>query len=179
MKKPGPESQAFNIGINMTNRIYARWDFIRKPALYALLLVMLAGRVTTAGAAEWDAVKSLIGSRDAILVSDPAGQILVRKNENRKLIPASILKIFTSLAALHYLGPEYRYRTEFYLDDAGNLKIKGYGDPLLISEIVNNICRQLVPLVGSSPRVNDLIVDDSFFSHTVHHSGHQLFIAAL
>ena len=135
--------------------------------MYALLLVMLpllAGQFTAAGAAEWDAVKSLIGSRDAILVSDPAGQILVRKNENRKLIPASILKIFTSLAALHYLGPEFRYRTEFYLDDAGNLKIKGYGDPLLISEIVNVVSRQLVPLVGSSMTVNNLILDDSYFS---------------
>ncbi len=129
-----------------------------------VILPLLAGDITTAGAAEWDAIKSLIGRRDAIMVADPAGRILVQKNETRKLIPASILKIFTSLAALHYLGPEYRFRTEFYLDNAANLKIKGYGDPLLISEIVNLVSQLLAPLVGSSIMVNDLILDDSYFS---------------
>lgn len=151
----------------MSTRSYVGWGFIQKPAVITLLVMMLpflTGWFTSAGAAEWDAVKSLIGSRDAIMVSDPAGQILVRKNETHKLIPASILKIFTSLAALHYLGPQYRYRTEFYLDDAGNLKIKGYGDPLLISEIVNVVSQRLAPLVGSSTRVNNLILDDSYFS---------------
>jgi D-alanyl-D-alanine carboxypeptidase/D-alanyl-D-alanine-endopeptidase (penicillin-binding protein 4) len=151
----------------MSKRSYAGCDFIHKPAVFALLLVilpLLAGGITTAGAAEWDAIKSLIGSRDAIMVSDPSGQILIQKNETRKLVPASILKIFTSLAALHYLGPKYRYRTEFYLDDAANLKIKGYGDPLLISEIVNVVSQRLAPLVGSSITVNNLILDDSHFS---------------
>jgi serine-type D-Ala-D-Ala carboxypeptidase/endopeptidase (penicillin-binding protein 4) len=151
----------------MSNRSYARYDLIHKPAVFALLLLilpLLAGDVTPAGAAEWEAIKSLVGSRDAIMVSDPAGQILIQKNETRKLIPASILKIFTSLAALHYLGPEYRYRTEFYLDDAANLKIKGYGDPLLISEIINLVSQLLVPLLGSSTTINNLVLDDSHFS---------------
>ncbi|UCD77855.1 MAG: D-alanyl-D-alanine carboxypeptidase [Desulfobacterales bacterium] len=135
--------------------------------MFALLLVMpllLAGSITTAAAAEWDEIKSLIGSRDAILLSDPAGRILIQKNGGHKLIPASILKIFTSLVVLHYLGPEFRFQTEFYLDDASNLKIKGYGDPLLISEFVDVVSRLLAALVGGSNVVNNLILDDSHFS---------------
>ncbi len=133
-------------------------------SLLLLITPLFAGSIATAGAADWDEIKSLIGSRDAIMVSDPAGRILIQKNGTRKLIPASILKIFTSLVALHYLGPEYRYRTEFYLDDASNLKIKGYGDPLLISETVNAVSRLLAALVGGSKFVSNLILDDSHFS---------------
>ena len=80
-----------------------------------------------------------IGTQDAILVSDPQGQILFSKHAEKKLIPASTLKIFTSLVALHFLGSDYRFPTEFYLDVHSNLNIKGYGDPLLISEVVAKI----------------------------------------
>jgi len=133
-------------------------------ALLAVMLPLFAGPIPSARGADWNAVKSLIGRQDAVIVSDPGGRILVQKNAARKLIPASTLKIFTSLAALHYLGPEYRYRTEFYLDDAANLKIKGYGDPLLISEIVDEVSQLLAALIGHSNTVNDLILDDSYFS---------------
>jgi len=66
--------------------------------------------------------------------------------------------------AFHYLGPEYRYKTEFFIDNSSNLKIKGYGDPRLTSEIVLEISRLLAALIGQSTDINDLIVDDSFFS---------------
>ena len=151
----------------MTSKRYPGLDSICKTALLVILatLSLVAGGVATAGSAQWQgSIKSMIGSRDAIMVSDPSGHILLRKNENHKLIPASILKIFTSLTALHYLGAEYRYTTEFYLDDANNLKIKGYGDPLLISETVDVVSKLLAAVVGSSETVNDIILDDSYFS---------------
>ena len=98
------------------------------------------------------------------MVADPAGQIVIAKNQHLKRVPASILKIFTSLGALHYLGSNYRYATEFYMDPDSNLLIKGYGDPLLISEIVNSVSRLLAALIGSATVINDIIVDDSYFS---------------
>jgi D-alanyl-D-alanine carboxypeptidase/D-alanyl-D-alanine-endopeptidase (penicillin-binding protein 4) len=73
------------------------------------------------------------------------------------------LKIFTSLVAIHYLGLDYRYRTEFFIDNDSNLKIKGFGDPLLISEVVNDISQLLAALLGQSAIINDLVVDDSYF----------------
>ncbi len=92
---------------------------------------------------EFEKLKSLIGHNDSLLVADPEGRTIVSKNKNKKLVPASILKLFTSLSAFHYLGPDFRYATEFYLDSHSNLKIKGFGDPLLISEIVNDISAHL------------------------------------
>ena len=106
-------------------------------------------------------VADLIGKRDAILVTDPDGQVLISKNEKNPLIPASTLKVFTSLVALNYLGADYRFVTEFYLDSAHNLTIKGYGDPLLISEIVADIAHSLSSRLN---RINDIILDDSYFS---------------
>jgi D-alanyl-D-alanine carboxypeptidase/D-alanyl-D-alanine-endopeptidase (penicillin-binding protein 4) len=132
------------------------------------LLAFLIGHFVMAtagfGASGPEAVTSLIGTQDSILVVDPQGSIIIARNDGKKLIPASILKIFTSLVAFHYLGPDYRYKTEFFIDNNSNLKIKGYGDPRLTSEIVLEISRLLAALIGQSTVINDLIVDDSYFS---------------
>ena len=79
-------------------------------------------------------------------MADSGGHIVLAKNAAEKRMPASILKIFTSLVALHYLGDDYRFPTEFYLDKQSNLKIKGYGDPLLISEVISKISQVLAVL---------------------------------
>jgi D-alanyl-D-alanine carboxypeptidase/D-alanyl-D-alanine-endopeptidase (penicillin-binding protein 4) len=119
---------------------------------------------TSSGAGGIESLKSMIGPRDSLLVADPDGTILISKNAGKKLMPASILKIFTSLGALHYLGPDFHFQTEFYMDEDSNLKIKGFGDPLLISEIVDGISRLLAALIGNSVTIKDLIVDDSYFN---------------
>lgn len=107
------------------------------------------------------AVKQMIGRQDAILVTDPAGRVLVSKNDNRLLVPASTLKVFTALVALDTLGPDYRFTTEFYRDDNDNLTIKGYGDPGLVSEVLADIARHLA---RDLPHVNDVILDASYFA---------------
>ncbi len=111
-----------------------------------------------------DALDRFIDKNDAILVSDPQGQILLARNADKKRIPASILKIFTALVALHYLGDDYRFPTEFYLDEQSNLKIKGYGDPLLVSEVIIKISQVLSALLKNVQPMNDLVIDDSYFS---------------
>jgi len=112
---------------------------------------------------ELNDLASLIDKNDSILVSDARGYIVLAKNADEKRIPASILKLYTSLVALHYLGDDYRFPTEFYLDEHTNLKIKGYGDPLLISEVVAKISQVLAVLLAHSQPLNNLVVDDSFF----------------
>jgi D-alanyl-D-alanine carboxypeptidase/D-alanyl-D-alanine-endopeptidase (penicillin-binding protein 4) len=105
-----------------------------------------------------------IGDRDAILVADPQGRIVFSKNADIQLVPASTLKIFTALVALHYLGPDYRFVTEFYQDHNSNLKVKGYGDPLLISEALAEIARDLTSIPDIEfNHINDLVLDDSYF----------------
>ncbi len=105
-----------------------------------------------------------IGDRDAILVADPQGRIVFSKNADLQLVPASTLKIFTALVALHYLGPDYRFVTEFYQDHHSNLKVKGYGDPLLISEALAGIALDLTSIPGIEfNHINDIVLDDSYF----------------
>ena len=130
----------------------------RLPAL--LLCIFLVGATDLNAVSSRD-VQHLIGRKDAVLVASSRGRVLLEKNAGAKLIPASTLKIFTSLVALHYLGPEYRFTTEFYLDRDDNLKIKGYGDPLLLSETLRETAAALSLKIGS---FNDLILDDSFFN---------------
>lgn len=64
------------------------------------------------------------------------GEVVFSRNADMNLMPASNLKIVTAAAALHTLGPNYRYRTGLYFrGDAegsilrGDLVLRGSGDP--------------------------------------------------
>ncbi|MBN1381692.1 MAG: D-alanyl-D-alanine carboxypeptidase [Deltaproteobacteria bacterium] len=105
-------------------------------------------------------LKSMVGNEDAVLLADASGKPIFAVHENQLLIPASTLKLLTSLAALHYLGEDYHFKTEFYLDDQQNLKIKGYGDPLLISEVLDKIAADLTTHIS---RFHDLVLDTTYF----------------
>ncbi len=107
---------------------------------------------------------SRIDPSDAILISGPDGRILCKKNETEKYIPASTLKMLTALTAIHHFGFSYRFKTGFYTDADQNIIIKGYGDPLLISEIWKEISEILAKKIQE---FNNLILDDSYFSQQI------------
>ena len=147
---------------NMTNGIKTRLGI--KLCLWVFLVVLSRpGLAAEFRAADLNEISSLIGDNDSVLFSDPRGEILFAKNERKLLIPASILKIFTSLVSLHYLGKDYRFSTEFYIDSDSNLKVKGYGDPLLVSEVVKEISQTLAQRLQNFKAVHDLVMDDSYF----------------
>lgn len=106
----------------------------------------------------------LIGKKDALAVTAPNGNVLVAINAHRELVPASILKIVTALAALHHLGQDYRYPTDFYIDPLKNLTIKGYGDPVLVSEQLKMIAQHLA---GITNQIETIVLDDHFFTHPI------------
>ncbi len=118
--------------------------------------------------ASFSQLTPLLGNSDAVVIENQQGKILFSINAEKKLIPASTLKILTSLAALHFLGEDYRFVTEFYMDQESNLRIKGYGDPLLISETVSTIASTLRPYIENHQiwkgRLNNLLLDDSYFN---------------
>jgi D-alanyl-D-alanine carboxypeptidase/D-alanyl-D-alanine-endopeptidase (penicillin-binding protein 4) len=91
----------------------------------------------------------------------PDGEIIYDRNADHRRIPASLVKLFTSAAALRTLGPEYRFRTEFSTDSSGNLYIRGTGDPALFPGDVHHICEILRALGVKG--VRDVIVDDAYF----------------
>lgn len=78
----------------------------------------------------------------SICVKDgKTGQTLASLNPKLSLSPASVTKIFTTAAALHYLGDKYTFKTQLQHDGKvengvlkGNLWIKGGGDPTLGSQ---------------------------------------------
>jgi D-alanyl-D-alanine carboxypeptidase/D-alanyl-D-alanine-endopeptidase (penicillin-binding protein 4) len=80
---------------------------------------------------------------DAIYVIDENDHEILGKHADLLCVPASILKIITSLAAFHYLGLDYRYKTEFYRGQDKNLIVKGYGDPVLVSEELETIAYKI------------------------------------
>ena len=118
----------------------------------------------TCDASGLKALDALIGARDAVLLADLDGQVLYEKNAHLNLIPASTIKILTALTAIHYLTPNYRFATEFYVDPQQNLFVKGYGDPLFISEVIEAAA---AALSQRAERFNDLMLDDRYFDKPV------------
>ena len=88
--------------------------------------------------------------------------------------PASVMKLVTTFAALDLLGPEYRWRTDVYLDGPlvdgtlkGNLVIKGRGDPKITIEQWQALMREL-RAKGLQRIEGDLVLDRSAFRLPVH-----------
>lgn len=143
---------------------------IRFPAL-ALGLVFLFSPVsadTKSFQTELDfKLKSLV-RHGSVLIADKK-DILYRypAEANPMLVPASVLKIATALAALHYLGPEFRYRTDFYLAENHILGIRGHGDPFLVSEEWQIIAQKLGQLSGLPKQLGGVFFDTSVFSSNI------------
>jgi len=86
------------------------------------------------------------------------------------LIPASVMKVLTTSAALRTLGPAYRFETRILHDgeiDAagvlrGNLYIDGSGDPTLVVEKLWKMIRDL-EVAGVKKIHGNVIFDDSRF----------------
>jgi D-alanyl-D-alanine carboxypeptidase/D-alanyl-D-alanine-endopeptidase (penicillin-binding protein 4) len=92
---------------------------------------------------------------------DENGKELFAYRENDKFIPASVIKVATIFAALENLGADYRFTTDFYLTPDGGLGVKGYGDPYLISEVLNDIAQRLAK---QNKSFNGMVLDDSYFA---------------
>jgi D-alanyl-D-alanine carboxypeptidase/D-alanyl-D-alanine-endopeptidase (penicillin-binding protein 4) len=65
-------------------------------------------------------------------------------------VPASTIKLVTSIAALDLLGPDYQWRTEVLITGEviagtleGDLYVKGYGDPFISTEAYAGLIRSV------------------------------------
>ncbi len=102
-----------------------------------------------------------LSDSDTITVAQPNGKPILERNYYSKHVPASTLKIFTALLAIQYLGQDYRFNTDFFLSSKGDLIVKGYGDPLFISEVIDQVASTLAQRID---HVKDIILDNSYFS---------------
>ena len=99
-----------------------------------------------------------------------AAQPLLAFNENVPRNPASVMKLLTTFVALEELGPTYQWRTEVFADGQlkdgvldGDLLLKGYGDPYLLTERLWLLQRELRS--NGVQHINgDLVIDNSWFA---------------
>ena len=110
----------------------------------------------------------LIKTQDALIIQDSDGKIISKNNEQKGYVPASTLKILTALAAIEHFGLTYRFITKFYLDSNQNLKMKGFGDPLLVSEALQDMASSLSSEIN---HFNNLVLDDTYFASPIHIPG--------
>jgi len=99
----------------------------------------------------------------AVVVADQE-KIIYRCGGEELLVPASTLKLATALAAMHYLGSDYRWKTLFYINHNHDLTIRGTGDPFLISEEWELIVQELKDTEALPGTINDLCLDPGAFS---------------
>ena len=103
-----------------------------------------------------------IGERAGLLVLDPKGKVVFSKNADLPLVPASTLKLVTAMAALDILGPDFRFKTEVYHTSENDLVLKGYADPLLISEALMDMADKTSRSLAPQKTFRRLVVDDTF-----------------
>ncbi len=140
---------------------------IRFFFLFLLVFEVLAGY--SCGSEYSSNLNHLIDNQTSVIIADECGRIVYGKNVLQKMIPASILKILTSLSAFYYLGSSYRFKTDFYFNKKTcDLTIYGYGDPLFISEVIDDAAKEISLKVN---KINNIIVDDSYFNYPIVISG--------
>ncbi len=122
------------------------------------------------------------------VLSIETGEFFYRKNETKNFIPASTQKIFTTSAAINYLGKDFRFITRWYLDGnllpsgefVGNIIIRGGGDPSMNQyfypdplEILTEVAMKLDSL-GIKVLRGNIIADDSYFDDAAYGQGWQI-----
>ncbi|WP_457665906.1 D-alanyl-D-alanine carboxypeptidase/D-alanyl-D-alanine-endopeptidase [Thiolapillus sp.] len=100
--------------------------------------------------------------RASLLLLEKDGTALVSHNPETPRIPASTLKILTAWLAIRHWGLDYRFKTDFYLDEEEILWVKGYGDPMLVSEEIDRMAAALAAM--GLKRLRGIRLDGSYFS---------------
>ena len=96
------------------------------------------------------------------------GRVLMEKNPDMPLAPASTMKVMTTSAALATLKPDFTFATQVLADgvrgssSVKNIFLKGFGDPYLVSEQLFVLTRNLRDRGLEEIRGN-IVVDDSYF----------------
>ncbi len=136
---------------------------------------------------ELDAILAATGNRQGrwgvLAISLDRHDTILSLNPRETMVPASNMKLLTTAAAFHYLGPDFRYRT-FLLEDGvrsggtldGDLVLFGTGDPTLSDRFFGSetapmdTLAEKVVRAGISEIRGNLVVDGSFFGGQDLHS---------
>lgn len=127
-----------------------------------------AGAANLAVAALEDGVSVKRATTGAHVVDVQTGEVVFSQGD-APMIPASTAKLLTAAAALHDLGPDWRFTTSLKTDGAvggdgtldGDLYVVGGGDPTLVVEKLWKMVYDL-KLRGVTRVGGDVIFDDSY-----------------
>ena len=120
--------------------------------------------------------RARIPAESVAIVVEPVltGQVLVSHEAKTPMNPASVMKLFTSYAALELLGPAFTFRTDVLLGGeiangvlAGDLYLRGGGDPKLTTERLWQLAHALRSR-GLREIRGDIVVDRSYFAPLTH-----------
>lgn len=113
----------------------------------------------------------------ATVLDAASGSRLYDRAGSRALMPASNTKIVTAAAAMHTLGPSYRFKTDVIRRGRvvrgtlhGRLYLKGYGDPTARESDYRALARR-VRAAGITTVSGRLAVDTSFFDAQRYNAG--------
>ncbi len=126
--------------------------------LFVLMGLLAAGPAHADLSSE---IQALAGADGVVYVLGEDDEVLVDLGGDRAFIPASTLKVFTSLLAAEHLGMDSRFETSFFLD-GDMLVVRGGGDPFLVSEELDLVVAALKPLLEGKALAG-VGIDDSFF----------------
>ncbi len=128
------------------------------------LLALVCALVMLPGIAQASAKKTVkkLAPSGLVLVLDDKGKELIARNANKPFVPASVAKVVTAWLAMEVLGPDYRFRTRFYVDDDRVLYVRGGGDPFLISEELAVLAPKLLAATGKEP-FKRMVLDASYY----------------
>ena len=94
---------------------------------------------------------------------------LVEHHPDHARVPASLMKLVTTLAGLEVLGPGFRWTTRVYAGGAieegrldGDLYLRGGGDPWLVTERFRHLLSRIRDR-GVRDIGGDVVVDDTYF----------------
>ena len=97
------------------------------------------------------------------------GKILYTNLGDTRVHPASLMKLFTGVAALETLGLDHTFKTELYTDGAvkngeleGNLYLRGKGDPTLTKDDLITFANELKEK-GIHTITGNLLGDDTWY----------------
>lgn len=136
------------------DRAYAAvLDLLARKVLVRLLalILLLPAVPAQAGVEEARQKVAALAPAAQVLVVDAKGNELIAQNADAPFVPASVTKIVTAWLAMEVLGGDYRFETQFYLDDRRVLYVRGGGDPFLISEELASLAKNLVAKIGDKP----------------------------